>query len=223
MVMVWCYDKNVIFVHIPKSGGTSVESYLNLKTKNKSKFDKVGYGIKVINNNRKALQHLTASEIINFIGEENFNKMYKFAIVRDPYSKIISEFSHFLNLSGNKYHGKDSPLLKNGTLITNFDDYLDHVKNIIDNQLYDQNVFYDHFKPQHEFVSIDNKIVLQDIYRFEELDMVKQFLKKKFPKENTNFPHSQKRKKKKIILTSNQKSKIYSMYEADFKLFNYPE
>ena len=222
--MVWCDKNKIIFVHIPKTGGTSIESYLNLKTKDKAKFEKIGYGVKIFNNKKKALQHLTADEIKNFIGTDKFNKMFSFTIVRNPYSKIVSEFSHFLHLSGPKYHGVESPLRVNDQIIDNFDDFLHHIDNIVTNKLYDQNVFFDHFKPQSEFTQDSNNDNLIDkIYKFENLDEVKQMLKRNYPKDCSIFPHSQKRKKKNIKLSESQKEKIYNIYENDFKLFNYPK
>lgn len=219
--MVWNYDKNIIFIHIPKTGGTSVESYLNLKTKDKSKFDKIGYGIKYINGKKKALQHLTVGEINDYIGNQKFNQMIKFTIVRNPFSKIVSEFSHFTNLSGPKYHGNESPLIKNGELITDFDNFLDHVDHIVNNNLYDDNIFYDHFRPQSDFVKINNKIIVDTVFKFENLNEVKYFLKIICPKDTSDFPHAQKRRKKQIKLSPDQKKKIYNIYQKDFQLFNY--
>lgn len=221
--MVWCEKKKLIYVHIPKTGGTSIESYLNLKTKKKGNFEKIGYGVKIFKGKKKALQHLTASEIKNLIGEDKFNQMDKFSIVRNPYSKIISEYSHFLHLTGPKYHGDDSPLIVNGVIINNFDQFLNHVDNIVKNKLYDQNMFYDHFKPQFEFIQDNTDNLIDNIYKFEQLDTVKMMLKEKYPTNGALFPHSQKRKKKKINLSLSQKDKIYAIYQNDFKIFNYPK
>ena len=81
--MVWCNKHKIIFVHIPKTGGTSIEKALKLTSREK------GYGV---NKEKKAVQHYDYNEYRNSLGSEKFDKYYKFTISRNPYEKVISEF-----------------------------------------------------------------------------------------------------------------------------------
>jgi hypothetical protein len=74
--MVWSHKKQFIFIHVPKTGGTSIER--SLKMTNGTN----GHG--VVRN--LALQHLTANEIKHILGEETFNQYTKISICRHPYS-----------------------------------------------------------------------------------------------------------------------------------------
>lgn len=64
--------RNVIFIHINKTGGTSINDALNVPVKN----------------------HLTAREIIDEVGEEAYLKAYKFTVVRNPWSKVVSHYKY---------------------------------------------------------------------------------------------------------------------------------
>ena len=108
--MVWCGKKQIIFVHIPKTGGTTVENYLELmKGIN-------GYG--VIKNT--AFQHFNWKDYLTLLGEDIYLNYFKFSIVRNPISRLLSEYYW-------------TPLdfgYKNGT---SFNTFLDNVKFIVKN------------------------------------------------------------------------------------------
>ena len=63
--------KKVIFIHINKTGGTSVIHLLNL-----------------------AKSHLTVKEIIKIIGQDEFDSAFKFAAVRNPWDKVLSHYKY---------------------------------------------------------------------------------------------------------------------------------
>lgn len=86
--MVWSFDKNYIFIHIPKTAGTSIEGYLGKHKINKNH----GYGVF----NGKVFQHFTYNEIKNYLisngKKEFFNQSIKFTVVRHPIDRLISEY-----------------------------------------------------------------------------------------------------------------------------------
>lgn len=76
--------KRVLFIHIPKTGGTSVEAWL--RTQGPLWLHSIG-GPAV---SRCTPQHYRLADIEHVLGEGYFD--YAFAIVRDPYERLASEY-----------------------------------------------------------------------------------------------------------------------------------
>jgi hypothetical protein len=67
--------KKIVFVHIPKTGGSSIDSVLQ------SAFQaKIG----------KRIQ--TCQEIHTIIGEDDYVRFFKFVVVRNPWERFLSKF-----------------------------------------------------------------------------------------------------------------------------------
>jgi len=65
------YFGNVVFIHINKTGGRSIEKSLNLP-----------------------FEHKTALEKIDEMGKQRWERVYKFTSVRNPWDKVISHFNY---------------------------------------------------------------------------------------------------------------------------------
>ncbi len=63
--------KNLIFIHIPRTGGTSIETSLGLKMENE-------------------LKHKSALEIRQRVREEKWTNSFVFSFVRNPWDRMIS-------------------------------------------------------------------------------------------------------------------------------------
>jgi hypothetical protein len=85
----------IIFIHIPKTGGSSIEKSL------KDVFDEdivVNGNQTLINGNLKkpikgsynSLKHGTALELSSQYGTEIFNNFHKFAVIRNPWDRLLS-------------------------------------------------------------------------------------------------------------------------------------
>lgn len=94
---------NILFIHIPKTGGTSVETYFskkyNIPLNEKSLFTDAGVKTKVKKNVviENSLQHATYQEIITHAKffKIDFNDIKIMTIVRNPYYRIISDLFFF--------------------------------------------------------------------------------------------------------------------------------
>lgn len=65
-------DRDFIFIHINKTGGTSIAKTIGLPFK----------------------RHLTAKDIIKLIGKDKWMHAYKFTVVRNPWDKVVSHYKY---------------------------------------------------------------------------------------------------------------------------------
>jgi chondroitin 4-sulfotransferase 11 len=81
-------DSRFVFIHINKTGGSSIERALNLP-----------------------FEHKTALEKIEEIGQEAWEERFSFAVVRNPWDKVVSHYHYRLkrNTRGLKEDGADFP------------------------------------------------------------------------------------------------------------------
>ena len=101
-------DVNILFIHIPKTGGTSLDCYFsskfNIPLNTKSLYGFLdAYGA-VLNENMKinvSLQHLLYNQIVKYnkIFNINFDTIKIITIVRNPYERSISDLFWFKFIS----------------------------------------------------------------------------------------------------------------------------
>jgi hypothetical protein len=65
-------DRNFIYIHINKTGGTSISKAIGIRYKN----------------------HLTVKEVISIVGKEEFDKAFIFTVVRNPWDKVVSHYKY---------------------------------------------------------------------------------------------------------------------------------
>lgn len=85
------HEREVIFIHIPKTAGQSIEQALGVW--------KTGHPRETLwgaHQERITLQHLTGQEIKKIVGNLIWSSYFKFAVVRNPWSKAVSEYDWYL-------------------------------------------------------------------------------------------------------------------------------
>ena len=92
-----CREYNCLFVHIPKTAGQSIEQYFmsRLGLDWQADRDQLLMGRNTDPDcGTQKLAHLTASEYLScgHLDGENFTRFYKFAFVRNPYARLVSEY-----------------------------------------------------------------------------------------------------------------------------------
>lgn len=195
--------KELFFIHIPKNAGTSIEDCFKKKNINIGKFyfnkkKKFKLSIKNNKNNPWNLWHIPPKYFL----DNSYKNKILFAIVRNPYDRIISEC---------KYRGGKCNDI-NKFIIENLKAYKKN-KFILDS----------HLIPQSEFIK--GNVECKEIIRFENLNKDFEKLLKKYNYPKMDLPHNNKSNiKKKIsinILNKKTINLINEIYEEDFKNFGY--
>jgi hypothetical protein len=188
------------FIHIPKTGGTTIESFL------KDNNIHVGRYGNLKKCNLMDKYHCSA----------NFYNLHKdnFTIVRNPYDKIISAY---------KWRNKGN--LSNDKLNKWIYDKLYHFDISIYKDKEDNNIIL----PQYDFIYKENKSICPNIFKLEEINHVCDFMNKKFDinKEkcltylNKTSVNKQKSNLNKNDLNDMSLFLINNIYKKDFEYFNY--
>jgi hypothetical protein len=202
--MVVCHNKKCIYIHIPKTAGTSVEQFLRENGKNGLQY----HGVR----NGRSMHHFTAFDLKYEI-PLTFQNYYKFTFVRNPYDRLLSEY-YWTPIPGVGYKSGQTKA-----------DFITYVSRVVNKRLFFDNIFNDHFIPQYLFIYNGKKFIIDDIFKYEDLNKTVDILKEKL-NINTNFPCLNKSINSTIIKTGwneNQKERIYKIYKNDFILFNYPK
>ena len=196
------FDKRLCFIHIPKTGGTTIE--LNLEIMNKQKNY---WGIR----KNEVMQHYKWNRYKDIL-KDDYNTFFKFCLVRNPYEKMISEY-YWCNIEGIGYKSNQS-----------FDDFIEYTRDIVTNKKYSLTIYHDHFIPQHEFLYDDNEIKVDRVFKLERIDKLFEYLVDNGYLTSVNKIKANRTIKKCVNidnLTQKQKDTIYGIYEKDFILFNY--
>lgn len=210
------YEHKCIFIHIPKTGGGSVEALLRLQPtlQNYYALDKTIINFwDPINKYRgfSCPAHLPAP-IIKSLNPLAYKDFYKFSIVRNPYDKILSEYCW-------KVREQYAPEESNSHIfLQNFKAWVNNLPEVFERPI------YSHLIPQHYYLYENNNLLVDEVYRFEE--GMKDILEKIAVKLNIKrFSAHQNKNKfsidKNQFLTQKVKDIIYSLYAKDFEIFGY--
>lgn len=135
--------KRILFIHIPKTGGTSVEAML--ATYGQLRFKTPGFAASVA---RCTPQHFRMNECLELFGAGYFD--FAFTIVRNPFDRIASEFRMRYLMTKNGFFGGRLPF---ATWVEAATEMYGRDKWALDN----------HLRPQWDFIGEGLKI-----YRYED-------------------------------------------------------
>ncbi|MFW5804640.1 MAG: sulfotransferase family 2 domain-containing protein [bacterium] len=185
-----------IFIHIPKTAGTSILSLLTGKER-----------IRRDHNNFFIFYKANPSL---------FNKYFKFTFVRNPYDRIISCYEYLIN-GGNNNEDKYYEKLFN----EKYDSFDKFVLNFLNHNVIHEN---DLFKPQYLFIyDYTGKCKVDFVGRYENIDADSVFILNKLG-INKKLPVSNQSKRKNIeeyYKNEAVKKKIKILYAKDFEILNY--
>jgi chondroitin 4-sulfotransferase 11 len=152
------HDRKFVFVHIPKTAGTSIlcslfgvgvdeHEFIDSSCLSPSEQRRRMIGD---DGNFRRLHHYPLQRIAL---EQPLESYFVFAFVRNPFDRLVSEY-HFLRLQ------RSMP----------FADFVMHVVRMVFEREKTQDWFSFHFLPQVDFLTIDGKIACDFLGRFESLE-----------------------------------------------------
>ena len=143
-----------LLIHIPKTGGTSLKNIL--KSSGKHFNDVEGLGKYLVSNfpdfyfDKGGFGHAPASHLREFLGDSAWNRLFKFAIIRNPWDRMVSAYSYMQQTPSNKRYMVMKEM--------NFTDFIRLFCEKLPNGI------------SHLFTDEAGKIILDKIYRLEDLD-----------------------------------------------------
>lgn len=185
-------EKELLFIHIPKSGGTSIATAA------------IG----------KPAGHPYLFEY--YLSNKKYTKdFFKFCVVRNPYDRLVSAFAH---ISQRECNPEFKTLFKELN-INSFDDL---IVNLDNPKTYQKliNVIV-HFRSQNELIYHKN-VKMDEIFRFEEFDSIQDRLNKKLKTRiNLKKLNCSPRKNYREYYNEYSISVVERIYKKDLELFDY--
>ena len=196
---------NILFLHIPRTGGSSVENFLYPRNGVSPSIDNLhsfpGLGIDL---NKHSLQHSTYLEIKEREKYFNidFSKTKVIAIVRNPYHRILSDLIYFKMID--------------------FDSSPENVESTLNSFLNDGFLYDNHKTPQYKFIVDSDDNVCKEILILHTENLTEEMKTNGFldfdSKDNTL---NSENKNYLYLLTNNSIKRINEFYQIDFETLGY--
>ena len=144
-------DINLLFIHVPKTGGSSLDTYFsskfNIPLNNKSLFHFIK-DKQLLNENIKiksSLQHITYNQIVKYskIFNIDFDNIKIITIVRNPYERFVSDLFYFSLITTDSTKEAVFDMLHNYLISDKYDN---------------------HNIPQHTFITNDKGEIIENIH-----------------------------------------------------------
>ena len=199
---------NILFIHIPKTGGTSVVSYFsskfNIPLNNTSLYAYMDDQQKLNENIciHSSLQHVTYNQILTYNNFFNidFKNITIFTIVRNPNERIISDLFWYKKIK--------------------VDTTTDEVLNIIHEYLLSES-YDNHNLPQHIFITNANKELIENIHVLKTENLIKDMHDLGYTDFNIIENYNPNKINCYDYLNNESIRIINDFYHFDFMLFNY--
>lgn len=202
---------NVLFIHIPKTGGSSVEYYFsrkfNVPINSKSLFNALNPELKRYMLNHASLittvlQHMPYKVIFEYrkVFNINFNNIKIITIVRNPYERIISDLFYFKKIAINSSKEEVYDIIQTYLLSSELDNHNIH---------------------QHKFILDKNDKILSNIHILHTETLTNDMHNLGY----TDFNHKDNVNPNKVnyydYLNTDSIKLINDFYDLDFQFFNY--
>jgi hypothetical protein len=201
-IMNFMKKKKVLFIHIPKCGGTSVKK--SLYPKSRSKY---GHG------------HITYKDALKIYGPQVVDSMFSFSFVRNPWQRLFSAFT-FLADGGMDLFDT----IVHGTRLRPYESFEKFVFEWLSkDNIYNTRPNIIHLMPQHEFICLDGEIAVDFVGRFENFDDDYEKIRKEigFGTELKHINKTSRGRSYRDVYTPQMVDKVAEVYDQDIELFDY--
>ena len=226
------HAENIIFIHIPKTGGGSIEKSLGIFGEDNNGSLNPNLNILYGKKNNKLLQHLTISEIKGIKNKE-YKTYKKITFVRNPFDKLLSEYFWRIQRYGKnkidfKYFLMEEAIPRKNKINTYIKNFYKDEKIISSMDI--------HYMEQYKFLINNNNLDVDSIGKFEdfEIDFKKLFNKKllnyKINKSKVDYfyylskkflPKFIKKRLYRKFYDNDSRKLVEEEYKKDLDLFNY--
>lgn len=196
-------NMNILFIHIPKTGGSNIEENLK-KLCSETLFSEWKNDLLPSPYDKIALQHQTYMTLYKYKDKLNidFENIKIFSVVRNPYDRIISDLFWFKFINNNTPSEKVYDIIKNNYL------YRDNLDN--------------HNIPQYKYVTNEKDELIQNIqiFKTEKLNDSNGEINK-YLNININLKCEDVNKDYSKYLNKDSIKLINEFYSKDFELLGY--
>ena len=203
--MPWIKKHNLFFIHIPKTAGSTILKMFDLDV---SKDQEGKYkDIFIHHDDEHEYIHASAKMLKN-LAPDVYHSCFKFAVVRNPYDRLISEY--FWRIQYKKNHAFDSSNMS-------FEEFVHYLDQNLNDLIRLPHVEKTHLLTQKSFT--DPNV---SIFKYELLEECFEFLKTKYGVVRpANKINSSEHEHYESYYTPNLKKIVQKIYLADFHMFGY--
>lgn len=206
--MPYFKDCDLLFIHIPKTGGSNIENFFLNYLKKKPSINNLLSNNLNLKINNHSLQHMTYQEYYNnkdFFNLNFDNKMKLLTVVRNPYDRIMSDLFYlkFADKKNNK----------------------DEIEKILEKYLHSNHMYDNHKLEQYKFLIDNDNNINKNIIILKSESLNEHMSKLGFP-EFSNFcnnTNTKINKKYNDYLNKNSINMINTFYKLDFIYFDYKQ
>jgi len=208
------HQHKCIFIHIPKTAGSSVNRFYLPQTKLDWRFPNYDVLYGWCPKRKIHLQHATAKQLLelDLISEENWKSYYKFSFVRNPWDRSYSDYLWMMKDTKIKGSFKDYAL-KQGVF-----------KKVLTDRSH-KSYRGDHLISQSDFLEVSKGLEIDYIGRFEnfshDISKINAFLKV----NRVMDLHEKKNKKRhnhySLFYTGSNRKLVSKVFEEDINQFGY--
>ena len=213
------HELKAVHIHIPKTAGVSLEHAIMSEILGKDTSGHIGkmpndlkyrFSVTGKQKHKQARFYLLDDDLT----KQQWESYYKFAIVRNPWDRLVSEYCWRQDRPNKKF------------LPGTFDEFIDYCGARIKNKgtLYSRrDIYWTHAQTQKSYVTNKGKIILDEIFRFEHIPETIEALKGKLNLTFSRFKkyNSSKHKDYHEYYDNNTKAKVEKLYKEDIEMFGF--